>query len=236
MTDVRIHFSIDDERGRTRRRAAWPRLVGAGLLGGLSICLLVACIIEGPTIDYGSGGSATTSSTTSGTGVGGQMTTTTTTTTTTSTTTTVDPCPNGPLANPIPNCKPPVPPSTGDFGQDCVDRINQFRWECQCLPPLQRWTQAESCTDTQSQNDQQTGQAHGNFGACGENAQNTCPNWGSEKQVIDGCLQMMWDEGPGEPFSAHGHYLNMSSTQFSKVACGRFSSSKGVWSNQNFKP
>jgi len=145
-------------------------------------------------------------------------------------------CPNGPLASPIPNCSPSPPPSSGDFHQDCVDRINQFRWECQCLPPLQRWTQAEACSDQQSKDDQQSGQAHGNFGACGENAQNTCPNWGSEQKVVGGCFQMMWDEGPGQSFPEHGHYLNMSSTKFSKVACGRFSSSKGVWSNQNFKP
>src|SRR5690606_10956049 len=125
-----------------------------------------------------------------------------------------------PLAAPIPDCAPTPPPSTGDFHQDCVDRINQFRWECQCLPPLQRWTEAEACTDQQSQDDHQSGQAHGNFPACGESAQNTCPDWGSESAVIGGCLQMMWDEGPGEPFEEHGHYINMSSLQYGRVACG----------------
>jgi len=144
-------------------------------------------------------------------------------------------CEGGPLAEPIPNCAPAVPPSTGDFGQDCVDRINQFRWECQCLPPLARWTEAESCTDQQSSQDQADDIAHNNFGTCGENAQNTCPNWGSVSQVIDGCLQMMWDEGPGEPFIEHGHYINMSSTSYSKVACG-YSTNGGIWSNQNFHP
>jgi hypothetical protein len=117
-----------------------------------------------------------------------------------------------------------------------VDRINQLRWECQCLPPLQRWTDAEACTDQQSQDDQTTGGAHENFGACGENAQNTCPNFGSEEHVISGCLQSMWDEGPGEPFSQHGHYINMSNTSYSKVACGASESSGAVWSNQNFAP
>jgi hypothetical protein len=71
---------------------------------------------------------------------------------------------------------------------------------------------------------------------CGESAQNTCPNWGSEEQVISGCLQAMWDEGPGEPFSAHGHYINMSSSNYSKVACGFSSAGGGVWANQNFSP
>ena len=99
-----------------------------------------------------------------------------------------------------------------------------------------RWNAAEDCTDQQSANDQNGGGPHGNFGACGENAQNTCPNWGSENQIISGCLQAMWDEGPGEPFSAHGHYINMSSTTYTRVACGFSSSGSGVWSNQNFSP
>jgi hypothetical protein len=145
-------------------------------------------------------------------------------------------CESGPLAAPIAGCTPVPAESTGDFAQDCVDRINQFRWECQCLPPLMRWTDAETCSDEQSGNDQMTGAAHGNFGACGEGAQNTCPNWPSESDVVTGCLQAMWDEGPGEPFEAHGHYINMSNPGYSKVACGFFSSDQGVWANQNFSP
>lgn len=145
-------------------------------------------------------------------------------------------CEGGPLAAPIAGCTPTPPPSTGDFGQDCVDRINQFRWECQCLPPLERWTEAEACTDQQSADDQSSGSAHGNFGACNEFAQNTCPDWPSREDVVVGCLQAMWDEGPGEPFVEHGHYINMSSTEYSKVACGSASGAPGVWSNQNFSP
>ena len=145
-------------------------------------------------------------------------------------------CEGGPLPAPIPGCAPAPPPSTGDIHQDCVDRINQLRWECQCLPPLERWSDAEVCSDDQSSADQNGGGAHGNFGMCNENAQNTCPNWGSEAQVIGGCLQAMWDEGPGEPFSEHGHYINMSSTNYSRVACGFASGNGGVWSNQNFRP
>ena len=143
-------------------------------------------------------------------------------------------CENGPLELPIAGCTPVPLPSTGDLHGDCVARINQFRLECQCLPPLERWTEAESCTDMQSGADQSTGIAHGNFGSCGESAQNTCPDWPTEGQVITGCLQLMWDEGPGEPFEAHGHYINMSSLDFTKVACGFSTSSNGIWSNQNF--
>jgi hypothetical protein len=144
-------------------------------------------------------------------------------------------CEDGPLSAPLPNCAPMPAPSSGDFGQDCVDRINQFRWECQCLPPLARWADGEACTDEQSANDQSSASPHGNFGACGESAQNTCPDWPSEQDVVVGCLQAMWDEGPGEPFIEHGHYINMSNTQYSRVACGRSSSGGGVWSNQNFQ-
>ncbi|HET6582202.1 MAG TPA: hypothetical protein VFG69_02120 [Nannocystaceae bacterium] len=145
-------------------------------------------------------------------------------------------CESGPLAAPIPGCMPVPPASTGDPAQDCVDRINQFRWECQCLPPLARWTDAEMCSDDQSGSDQMSGAPHGNFGMCGESAQNTCPDWPSETDVVVGCLQAMWDEGPGEPFEAHGHYINMSNLAYSKVACGFSASGQGVWANQNFSP
>lgn len=116
----------------------------------------------------------------------------------------------------------------------CVARINAFR-ATEGKAPYARWNEGEACTDQQSQKDSTDG-PHANFGECGEWAQNTCPGWGSTDQVIQGCLQMMWDEGPGEPFSEHGHYINMSSTQYTKVACGFFQMPNGeIWANQNFK-
>ena len=202
------------------------------LLAGLTVLTLTACGGKADTTD--SADTLNTSATTN-TATGTGTTQTTGTSTGTTSTTTNPLCANGPLAQPIPNCAPPVAASTGDFGQDCVDRINQFRWECQCLPPLARWTEAEGCSDQQSADDQAINGAHAHFGACGEVAQNTCPNWASDEQVIDGCLQMMWDEGPGEPFIEHGHYINMSSLSYSKVACGH-ASNGGLWSNQNFTP
>jgi hypothetical protein len=46
----------------------------------------------------------------------------------------------------------------------------------------------------------------------------------------------MWDEGPGEPFSAHGHYINMTNPAYGMVACGFFETPSGaVWSVQNFQ-
>ncbi len=149
-------------------------------------------------------------------------------------------CADGPLAAPIAGCSPAPLPSTGDIYVDCVRRINQFRAECQCLPPLGRWgTSAERCADEHSEYDVSRS-PHSAFRdrICEDSgsAQNECPGWGSEEQVISGCLQAMWDEGPGEPFSEHGHYINMSSTRYTEVACGFFTTPAGaVWSVQNFR-
>ena len=127
--------------------------------------------------------------------------------------------------------------SDDPYGQarlDCVDRINAFR-ATEDLPPLERWVEQEACTDTQSEADS-SDDAHANFGQCSENAQNTCPGLGSVDQIIQGCLQSMWDEGPGEPFEEHGHYINMSNTSYTKVACGFYEMPNGqFWSNQNFR-
>lgn len=148
-------------------------------------------------------------------------------------------CAGGPLAAPLPGCRPRPVPNTGDPYEDCVSRINQFRWECQCLPPLARWPEGESCADQHAEYDS-TRSPHDGFRdricANGGSAQNECPGWGSVEQVIDGCLQLMWDEGPGEPFSEHGHYINMSSTRYTRVACGYYTTSGGsVWAVQNFQ-
>jgi hypothetical protein len=46
----------------------------------------------------------------------------------------------------------------------------------------------------------------------------------------------MWDEGPGEPYSAHGHYINMTNSSYSMVACGFYETADGsFWSVQNFQ-
>lgn len=146
-------------------------------------------------------------------------------------------CASGPLELPIDGCAPTPPASTGDPHQDCVARINQFRAECQCLPPLQRWSGGEDCADRMSEADHDSGQAHGaaNRGLCEWGyGQNECPGWGDVDDVIDGCLQMMWDEGPGANFWAHGHYLHMSSTEKTHVACGFHDGANGTWAVQNF--
>jgi hypothetical protein len=130
-----------------------------------------------------------------------------------------------------PNWNDPYP----DAREDCINRINEFRATLD-LPPLERWQEAEQCSDREAESDAATGNDHGAFGACDEWAQNECPAWDSIESVIDGCLQMMWDEGPGEDRNAHGHFLNMSSTDYGRVACGFHETADGeVWSVQNFR-
>jgi hypothetical protein len=46
----------------------------------------------------------------------------------------------------------------------------------------------------------------------------------------------MWNEGPGEPYAEHGHYINMINGSYSMVACGFYETPDGsVWSVQNFQ-
>ena len=71
-------------------------------------------------------------------------------------------CTDGPLDAPIAGCSPTAAPSSGDLAQDCVDRINQFRAECQCLPPLARWEDGEECADEQAEYDS-TREPHAGF-------------------------------------------------------------------------
>ena len=148
-------------------------------------------------------------------------------------------CRSGPLSKPQVGCAPAPPPSTGNPYQDCVARINQLRRKCQCLPPLKRWKDGEACANQHAKHDGQHG-IHKGFNAkiCEPQgyAQNECPAWPSAGQIVEGCLQRMWDEGPGKRFSKHGHYVNMSNPSFKRVACGFAKDSNGeVWSVQNFR-
>jgi hypothetical protein len=115
-----------------------------------------------------------------------------------------------------------------------------------CLPPLQRWVGGEACADQHAEYDS-TRSAHAGFSddICEPQswAQNECPGWPSQTQVIEGCLQMMWDEGPppsssceGQCFQDHGHYINMANADYGEVACGFFTTPDGeIWSVQNFR-
>ncbi|MBI5533988.1 MAG: hypothetical protein HY898_14800 [Deltaproteobacteria bacterium] len=125
-------------------------------------------------------------------------------------------------------------PST-DPAQLCVDTINQYRATLG-LPPYGRWVGGEVCAAKEAQTDAGKNQPHSAFGTCGEWAQNECPGWGGPPEsMIEGCLAMMWAEGPGADFASHGHYINMSSTQYTEVACGYYDGPGGVWAVQNFR-
>ena len=159
------------------------------------------------------GGAGTTTSTTSTTGTTTSSTTSSSTSTTSTDTDSLDAA-----------------------AQHCVDDINLHR-ATQNLPPYTRWKAAEACSNDEAAKDSVSGQAHGAFGSCGEHAQNECPGWpGTPYSILDGCLQMMWDEGPGDFYGGHGHYINMSSSQYSQVACGFATAADGsIWSVQNFQ-
>lgn len=134
----------------------------------------------------------------------------------------------------------------------CLDVINKYR-ATENLKPLTLAPEAkQSCADEQSAADLASGKAHGHFGDCGEFAQNSGPNidlkWqNTEEKIIDTYLEMMWNEkklvesgernpDKKEDFSYIGHYLNMSSTKYTSVACGIAKNSDGTkgWLNINF--
>jgi hypothetical protein len=117
--------------------------------------------------------------------------------------------------------------------QACVDHVNQLRASIG-LPPYARWTANETCTDGQAQADSVANKAHSAFGQCGESAQCECPGsgggWTSIDQTIPGCLDLMWAEGPGG-----GHYDIMSSTSYTMVSCGFFSTTGNAWATQDYQ-
>ena len=120
--------------------------------------------------------------------------------------------------------------------QICVDTINDYRKTLD-LPPYERWIEQEICSNGEAESDSISGTPHGAFGSCEESAQNECPGWaGPPGAMIPDCLALMWAEGPGEDFQAHGHYINMSNPAYTRVSCGFFETADGaVWAVQNFK-
>jgi hypothetical protein len=135
---------------------------------------------------------------------------------------------------------PPAPdsgPGPNSIQQHCVDQINSYRQKLN-LPPYARMSASEACADGEAKSDAMSNKPHGAFPSCGEWAQNECPGWPSAnmQSSLDGCLSQMWAEGPGQDFSLHGHYINMSSQQYTKVFCGFYDIGNGkFWSVQDFK-
>jgi hypothetical protein len=143
--------------------------------------------------------------------------------------------------------------SHGAYHQTCVDKINELR-ATKGLYPYTRWTDAEPCVDQQSTDDEQSGEAHGHFQACGESAQNEC--LGGGMNGIEGCLDSMWGEKDNAACSGCdacadqmwmppncpncdfyggpcGHYVNMSAKYFTQAACGF--SALGGWATIDFR-
>jgi len=123
---------------------------------------------------------------------------------------------------------------------ECMNFNNERRAELS-VSTLGRWTKGEACADSEALADQSGAGAHGSFDSCGEYAQNTCPGWptdssmASHVQVLRRCMQSMWNEGPGEPYSAHGHYLNMNNADYSELACGFSEVNGNLWVNMNYR-
>lgn len=148
-------------------------------------------------------------------------------------TTTAQPAPTTP---PAPTATTPPAPTDpyAALRARCLDRTNQYR-QSGSQAALVRRSNAEGCADGAARSDADTKTPHGSFRKCNEAAQNECPGWqGTPEQVLDSCLKMMFDEGPGEG-PAHGHYRNIMDPAFRSVACGVHIASDGsVWIVQNF--
>jgi hypothetical protein len=128
---------------------------------------------------------------------------------------------------------PPVPDSGDPLAAAralCLQIINQDRASLNPpSPPLTEATDQESCVDQQAQKDFEANTAHSAFGQCSEWAQNECPGWGGPPtKVMTDCLKAMWDEGP-PPSGQDNHWLNMSNSQYTKVACGFYQTPSGDW-------
>jgi hypothetical protein len=125
--------------------------------------------------------------------------------------------------------------SFSEARQQIVHRVNDYRATLS-LKRLMRNRSMDACVDTQAQMDYASGVAHSAFGHCKESAQDECPGWTGSNMllvantIIISCMQMMWDEGAplaGTPcgggtacYSQHGHYINMTNTDYSSMACG----------------
>lgn len=136
--------------------------------------------------------------------------------------------------------------------QKCLDKINALR-KTESLDPYTYWKGdgVNECADRHATEDENGAGAHGTWkkdgGVCKGNAQNECLGHGVKG--IESCLDMMWKEkdlpecadcdqcrkGNCDKcvFQKCGHYLNMSSRQFTQVVCGF--NADGGWAVQNFK-
>ncbi|MBQ7080787.1 MAG: hypothetical protein IJM92_14270 [Fibrobacter sp.] len=139
-----------------------------------------------------------------------------------------------------------------NWRQACLDKINEYRATENLDPLTLAPEEKQTCTDKQAGDDLASNKAHGHFGACGEGAQNSGPNFNTSwrktaVEVSDAYLKMMWedekalvtsgerDPNKDEDYAYIGHYLNMKGN-YKTVACGITLSADGKkgWFNVNF--
>jgi hypothetical protein len=119
--------------------------------------------------------------------------------------------------------------------QRCLEETNAYRARVGA-PPLALRPDKLACTDLDAQGDATHGTVHGASGRCGFDAQNECPRWDAPAaSMVTSCLASMFSEGPGEPYQAHGHYINMTNGGYHGLACGFHETADGhVWLVQNY--
>ena len=139
-----------------------------------------------------------------------------------------------------------------NWRQACLDKINEYRATENLDPLTLAPEEKQTCTDKQAGDDLASNKAHGHFGACGEGAQNSGPNFNTSwrktaTEATDAFLKMMWEDekalvlrGERDPdkkedYSYIGHYLNMKGN-YKSVACGISLTEDGKkgWLNINF--
>lgn len=144
---------------------------------------------------------------------------------------------NAPTAAPTQVSTPAAPPAADRFAaarQRCLDETNAYRARVGA-PPLVYRQDKSSCTDTDARGDATNGTIHGGSGRCAFGAQNECPAWsGTGAGIVASCLKSMFEEGPGQPYSEHGHYINMTGRDYRGLACGFYEAGGKVWLVQNF--
>lgn len=145
--------------------------------------------------------------------------------------------------------------------QACLDTINMYRATKSLAPMMRASASSEACSDDGAELDSTTNKAHASAakGAipCRTSAvaQNSCPNrsvraGSTLAATMKECLAQMWAEGepPGgvkactdayfagdtDCFLAHGHYINMTSSN-PLVSCGFYrNDAQQWWMNQDF--
>ncbi len=136
-----------------------------------------------------------------------------------------------------PTKKPAAHPVSDKYAEArsvCLKQINHDRHTLN-LKPLVAWEAAWPCTDAQAAADGAANRAHSAFTKCQEWAQNECPGWPFVAEVtIVQCLAQMWAEGPGKNFEKHGHYINMSNKNYTRVSCGFAMVNGKLWATQDF--